>query len=82
MKKDNWIDAAKETPKLIKDKNYSENVLAVSNGSLDVMCYCYIDGEDGGFVWASCGSKINGDAEFDDEYDVTYWLPIPKLPKK
>ena len=76
-----WIDAKKETPKLIKDEDYSENVLAVCNGQLSVMCYCYISGEDGGYVWANCNEKIDGDAEFDDNYEVTHWQSFPSLPK-
>ena len=76
-----WIDANKLTPELIKDEDYSENVLAVCNGQLSVMCYCYIPGEDGGYVWANCNNRIDGDAEFDDNYEVTHWQSFPSLPK-
>lgn len=75
---DLWIPADLETPKLIENENYSENVLAICNGVLAVMCYCYIPGDDGGFVWANCNGDINGDAEFDDDYNVTYWQYLPK----
>jgi hypothetical protein len=80
--KEHWIDAEKETPQLIDKENYSPNVLAVCKGQLSVMCYCYIDGEDGGFVWASCNGNIDGDAEFDDNYEVTHWMYLPKIPKE
>ena len=79
--KTQWIDANKETPELIKDEDYSENVLAVCNGQLSVMCYCYIPGEDGGYFWANCNNRIDGDAEFDDNYEVTHWQNFPSLPK-
>lgn len=75
-----WISTKKQTPELIEGENYSENVFAVKNGQLAIMCYCYIPGEGGGFVWADCGGNIDGDSEFDDDYDVTYWQPLPKLP--
>lgn len=81
-KNNNWIDATIKTPPLIDKENYSENVWAICNGELMIMCYCYIPGEDGGFVWANCGGNIHGDAEFDDDYEVTHWQPFPKLPKK
>ena len=75
-----WIDAKKKQPELIAGENYSANVLAVLNGQLAVMCYCYIPGEDGGFVWANCNGNIDGDADFDDDYKPTHWQPFPKLP--
>jgi hypothetical protein len=76
-----WVDAKKETPQLLENENYSPNVFAVCNGQLSVMCYCYIPGEDGGYVWANCNGKIDGDAEFDDNYEVTHWQSFPSLPK-
>ena len=72
-----WIDATKSTPPLIEGKDYSEQVWAIESGERRVMCYCYIPGEDGGFVWADCGGNIDGDAEFDDDYNVTHWQPFP-----
>ena len=74
-----WIDATKEQPTL-NEKDHSENVLAICNGQLMVMCYVYISGEDGGFFWANCNGDINGEAEFDDDdYEVEYWQYLPKL---
>lgn len=78
---DKWIDANKRQPELLENENYSNNVWAVCDGNLMIMCYCYIPGEDGGFVWANCNGDINGDADFDDEYNVTHWMPFPSLPK-
>lgn len=79
--REGWIDASKKTPDLIEGKDFSENVLAVINGHLGVACYCYIGGDDGGFFWANCYDTLDGDAEVDDEYDVTYWMPKPSLPE-
>jgi len=83
--KDEWVSLNRTSPNLIEGKNYSENVLAWCNNELKVMCYCYIDSEDDeerGYVWADCNYDINGDAEFDDDYDVTHWQPLPSPPTK
>jgi hypothetical protein len=50
-----WQDAKKSQPEL-NDNNHSENVLAICNGKLMVMCYCYNPSEDEserGFFWAN-----------------------------
>lgn len=75
-----WKNAGDSQPELIENENYSKNVWAVCNGQLSIMCYCYIPGEDGGYVWANCNGQIDGDAEFDDDYDVTHWMAFPSLP--
>ncbi len=77
-----WIDAEIEQPELIEDQNYSKNVLAICGGQLMVMCYCYNlsdDDDERGFFWANCNGQIDGDAEFDDDYDVTYWHHFPSV---
>lgn len=81
LSKNGWINAMDEQPTL-NDENYSENVLAICNGQLMVMCYCYNPSEDDaerGFFWSNCNGKIDGDAEFDDEYDVTFWQYFPSI---
>lgn len=80
-----WNDAKIITPDLVENQDYSENVLAVVEGFKDVqvMCYCYNFSEDDkerGYFWANCYGKIDGEAEFDDNYTVTYWRSIPKFP--
>jgi hypothetical protein len=69
-------------PQIIEGTNHSENVLAVCNGVLMVMCYAYVDGvgeDDGGYCWHNCYGKIDGDAEFDDNYIVDKWQYLPKI---
>lgn len=78
-----WVDALYQTPELIKDKDYSKNVLAIINGQLGVACYCFHyeeDGENNGYYWANCYGNIDGDCEWDDDYEVTHWQPLPSLP--
>jgi len=80
--KNGWIDANEEQPLLVENEDYSPNVLAICNGQLMVMCYCYNPSEDDaerGFFWANCNGQIDGDAEFDDEYDVAFWQYLPSI---
>ncbi len=76
-----WIDAKKYQPE-VSEENYSDRVLAICDGELMVMCYCYNpseDDEERGYFWANCYGDINGECEFDDNYEVQYWQPLPKL---
>jgi len=76
-----WISCEDRKPNLIEGKDCSENVLAICNGRLSVMAYCYIHAdENSGYVWCTCNGDINGDAEFDDDYIVTHWQPLPPNP--
>jgi hypothetical protein len=79
--KKGWIDAKKHQPEMIKNENYSPNVLTVCNGELMVMSYCYnpIRGDSGGYFWANCDGNINGDCDLDDDYDVIAWQYLPKI---
>jgi hypothetical protein len=74
-----WISVKDRTPDMIEGEDYSENVLAILDGQLAVMCYCYIAGEGGGWGWSNCYNKIDGDAEFDDNYYPTHWQPFPSI---
>ena len=73
-------------PDLIEGKDFSDNVLAEVEGYTDpqVMCLCWIasenDGESG-YAWANCYGKIDGECEFDDNYNVIRWTEIPTTPK-
>ena len=68
-------------PEFIKGKNYSENVLAETgqHTDLQVMCWIYVEGDEGGYAWANCYQQLDGDAQFDDQYTVIKWQPIPKV---
>lgn len=73
-----WIYVKDKLPELIEGKNYSENVIAEVEGYTEpqIMCYIYVEG---GFAWARVYDGLNGDAEFDDNYTVIKWQPIPKI---
>lgn len=80
----NWIETSKELPKFIDGKDYSENVLVWNNNELEVMTYCrgYDDDNEWGYYWANAHGDINGDAEWDDNYAPTHWMPLPSVPVK
>ncbi|KJV08021.1 hypothetical protein [Methylocucumis oryzae] len=68
-----WIDAKKETPKILNSVNHSDNVWGWDGHNIMVVAY-FID-EDGGH-WANAYGNVWGDAEFDDDYDIKAWQPI------
>lgn len=79
--KQEWISVRDRTPDFVKDKDYSENVWATDGDRVFVMAYCYVANE--GFFWANCNMVVDGEAEFDDDYGITHWMPlyVPKPPK-
>lgn len=77
-----WIRTQDKKPPIVLGADHSENVLAICEGIMRVMAYCYIDdGDNGGWNWCDCGGDIHGDPEFDDDYKVTHWQPLPSPPK-
>jgi hypothetical protein len=80
----NWIETTKELPKFIDGKDYSENVLVWNNNKLCVMNYCKVKHNDYEllYYWANAYGNIDGDAEYDDDYAPTYWMPLPVAPIK
>jgi hypothetical protein len=77
-----WI-STKTPPPMIEEKNYSENVFAILEGELAVMCFCYMPDDNGEwcYAWCNCYGQIDGDAEFDENYYPTLWMPMPTVPK-
>jgi hypothetical protein len=80
----NWIETTKELPKFIDGKDYSENVLVWNNKELEVMTYCKScdDNNELCYHWANAYGNINGDANWDDDYAPTHWMPLPSEPIK
>jgi hypothetical protein len=91
MNCDGWISVKDRLPKTIfqpySDFEYSENVFAVCDGKLKILCLCYgkfetAEGEQYGYWWANCyGNIFCEHAEWDDDYQPTLWMPLPKLPE-
>jgi hypothetical protein len=75
-----WIKADKELPDLLPDCGFSKNVLARVEGYTDiqVMCIEFIRSENGKwvYVWANCYGDINGEGDYDDDYNVIEWKYI------
>ena len=82
LQSNQWIEIKEgcempETP----DGQDSKNVFVIEGGVLQVMAWCWIEGEEtGGWCWCNCGGDINGDPEFDDNYYPTHWMPLPQPP--
>jgi len=77
-----WIKCSDRLPEIIEGEAYSQNVLAIVDGytNIQVMCLFWIDAQSG-FVWCNCYGKIDGDGEFDDNYNVLMWMPLPQMPE-
>ena len=79
-----WINVTDRLPEIPEGETCSENVLAIENGKLKVMCLVYIQEGDiegksyNGYVWANCYGDIDGEGEWDDDYAPTKWMPLPK----
>ena len=73
---DGWTPVSEKLPE------HENNVLAVLDGQVRVMCYLTIR-HSGEYlkVWAMVYDALGGDAHFDDEYHPTHWMEIPKPPK-
>lgn len=76
---DGWVSVEDRLPDLIKGQDYSETVFAMCEGRMLVMRSVLLN-EDGNpyRVWMNCYGDIDGDGEYDDAYNVTYWHPRPK----
>ena len=75
-----WRDPKKDLPELLPNRDYSNNVLAQVEGftGTQVMGLLYVPDDEGrwGHVWGNCYGDINGEAEWDDDYEVIGWKPI------
>lgn len=77
-----WISVKDELPEIPEGKYSSENVFAIVDGMEDVqvMAFCFLKDDDNKWchVWCNAYGDINGDAHFDDNYEVIKWSHIPK----
>ena len=75
-----WRDPKEELPELLPNRDYSNNVLAQVEGFTEtqVMCLLFVPDDEGGwgYVWGNCYGDINGEAEWDDDYEIIGWRPI------
>jgi hypothetical protein len=64
----NWISVEESLPE------FGDNVLASVDGQLKIMCYSEFEGG----VWCEVYDGLDGYGYFDDEYNVTHWMPLPE----
>ena len=73
---DRWTPVSEKLPE------HENNVLAVLDGQVRIMCNLTIRHSGGYFkAWAMVYDALGGDAHLDDEYHPTHWMEIPKPPK-
>ena len=79
-----WISVKDRLPEIKKGQRISDRVFAWCDNELKVMALA-IHHDDDNFlciVWCNCYADIEGDAEFDDNYYPTHWMPLPEPPNK
>jgi hypothetical protein len=76
-----WISVEDRLPELTD--GCSENVLVYENKQVQVMCLSHMKDDDNNWcvVWCKVYDGLDGDGEFDDNYEPTHWMPLPKAPK-
>jgi hypothetical protein len=70
-----WIDVNDRLP------DNENNVMAILDGDRCIMSY--FDFMTDGIthkVWGIVYDSLNGDAFYDDDYEPTHWMPLPKSP--
>ena len=82
-----WIDSTIEKPSLIEGQDYSKNVFGLYKSykdklRLSVFQLIVVNELENGYEWAwaklgnSCADLREYECEFDDDYEVMYWMPI------
>lgn len=78
-----WISTEDRLPDFIDDKDYSKNVFGIceyDNGKtyMSVFQRIYVDDS---WAWAKIsaffGDIHEAECEFDDDYNIIYWQPLP-----
>ena len=87
---DNWISVDDNVPEFIDGKDYSKNVFALYKdyqGKLKFSVFKYVTVFDDNiyfFTWARINEAYSdlreADCEYDDDYEVTHWMPMPSNP--
>lgn len=71
-----WIKVSERLPEIIE--GCSKNVLAFENNKVQVMCLSQMKDDDNQscLVWCKVYEGLDGDGEFDDDYEPTHWAEI------
>lgn len=68
-----WINCKERLPEYLPNESYSANVWGWDGHNILIVALV----EDGGFwYWANAYGDVFGDAELDDDYQITHWAPI------
>jgi hypothetical protein len=72
----NWISVKDKLPTV------GENVLASVDGKLQIMTYgSWPENGKTQYAWCMVYDGLDGDGYFDEDYNVTHWMPLPEVPK-
>ncbi len=75
-----WINVNEKLP----EENETVWAINKEKGWVMLGCLVYEDGwlwaDSNGLIYAKNGNIV-AECECDDDYDVTHWQPLPKLPK-
>ena len=76
-----WISVKDRLPDYIEGKDYSAIVFGFYDGGIGVFCR-FFDGDTWGWARAFYAARdlAKSECEFDDDYNVTHWMPLPKPP--
>ena len=66
----NWISVKDQLPDTDNENQSSENVLAILDGQVEIMCYCLVpdDNNELCYAWCMVYDGLRGDGEFDGNY--------------
>lgn len=83
QEKNGWISTEVAIPPILSDDNHSGNVLAIVDGIEGTQVMCLVHAKDENdkwcYIWANAYGNLQGEAQFDDDYNVLKWQHIPKI---
>jgi hypothetical protein len=85
-----WISVDDRLPEFLEGKDYSANVFGAYKGYLDktyisIFNRCIVDITEEGHIWAwarlahNYGDLLDAECEWDDDYEVFKWMPLPDI---
>jgi hypothetical protein len=82
-----WISVDDRLPDFMQDKDFSENVIGICRYNNDktymsVFQRIYVNDS---WAWSKISAFFSdireAECDFDDDYDITHWQPLPSAPK-
>lgn len=88
-----WISVKDKFPEYLEGKDYSANVLGIcklseAHSYMGIFCLNIVEYTEDGhlYAWAklnTCWNDLHeAECEYDDDYEITHWMPLPNPPKE